>query len=81
MHKQVGTKYQHVKIDHEMEELKQNHVIAVLKFRNKLYVGTHDQHGQEDLLVYCFDNDNEMLKFNEFARECYNEYKSEVKQC
>lgn len=78
---QQGNTYQHADIGQQMEWLKQRHVIAVLKFRTKLYVGIINQQGQEELLVYCFDDNQEMLKFNEFVRERYNHYKSEVKQC
>ena len=78
---QQGNTYQHADIGQQMEWLKQRHIIAVLKFRSKLYVGIINQQGQEELLVYCFDDNQEMLKFNEFVRERYNHYKSEVKQC
>lgn len=71
---QNGATYQHVKIDQQMEMLKQRQVIAVVKFRTKLYVGTHDQQGHEELLAYWFDNDHEMLKFSKFAHECYEKY-------
>lgn len=74
MQKQVGSTYQHVKIDQEMEELKQTNIIAVVKFRTKLYVGTRDQQGQDDLLTYSFDNDQEMAKFNGWIKQRYNKY-------
>lgn len=74
MHKQIGSTYQPVKIDQEMEELKQTNIVCVVKFRNKLYIGTRDQQGQTDLLTYCFDNDNEMLKFNGWAKQRHNKY-------
>ena len=75
MQLQHGSKYQHVKIDQQMEMLKQCQIICVLKLRNKLFVGAIDQHGQEDLLVYCFDDNHELLKFNEFAKQQYKAYK------
>ena len=78
---QNGATYQHVKIDQQMEMLKQRQVIAVLKFRTKLYVVTRDQHGHDELLAYCFDDDNEQLQLYEFAKQCYNDYLLEVKQC
>lgn len=78
---QNGNTKQHADIDQHMEMLKHRHVVGVVKFRNKLYVGSIDQHGQEDLLAYVFDNDNEMTQFNEFVRQRYNDYKREVKQC
>lgn len=81
MQLQQGNAKQHVEIDQQMEMLKQRQVIAVVKFRSHLYVGTIDQHGQEDLLAYCFDDDNEQLQLYEFAKQCYNDYLLEVKQC
>lgn len=78
---QHGNTYQRADINQQMEMLKQRHIIAVLKFRTKLYVGTRDQQGQEELLTYCFDNDNEMLEFTKWTRERYEDYKREAQQC
>ena len=65
---QHGNTYQHANIDQQMEMLQQRQVNGVVQFRTKIYVGTIDQHGQEELLVYCFDDNQEMLKFNKFVR-------------